>query len=145
VNRRVPEVILDEDSVGESMGKRRANLATRDLIGKAGTQPTNSSRRRDRRGASSSVYPALCYVARLVNQAGSIMSLDASDIEKIAHLARLAIAPESIERYAADLSNILELVAQMDAVDTTGVEPMAHPLHMSQRLRPDERLRAGSA
>ncbi|CRI64571.1 MULTISPECIES: Asp-tRNA(Asn)/Glu-tRNA(Gln) amidotransferase subunit GatC [Thiocapsa] len=65
------------------------------------------------------------------------MSLDASDIEKIAHLARLEIAPESIERYAADLSNILDLVAQMDAVDTTGVEPMAHPLHMSQRLRPD--------
>ncbi len=65
------------------------------------------------------------------------MSLDASDIDKIAHLARLAIAPESIERYAADLSNILELVAQMDAVDTSGVEPMAHPLHMTQRLRPD--------
>ena len=65
------------------------------------------------------------------------MSLDACDIEKIAHLARLEIAPESIARYAADLSNILDLVAQMDAVDTTGVEPMAHPLHMSQRLRPD--------
>lgn len=65
------------------------------------------------------------------------MSLDASDIAKIAHLARLEIAPESIERYAADLSNILDLVAQMDAVDTTGAEPMAHPLHMSQRLRPD--------
>lgn len=65
------------------------------------------------------------------------MSLDASDIEKIAHLARLATAPESIERYAADLTNILDLVAQMDAVDTSGVEPMAHPLHMSQRLRAD--------
>ncbi|MCG6895627.1 MAG: Asp-tRNA(Asn)/Glu-tRNA(Gln) amidotransferase subunit GatC [Thiocapsa sp.] len=65
------------------------------------------------------------------------MSLDASDIEKIAHLARLAVAPESIERYAADLSNILELVTRMDAVDTHAVEPMAHPLHMSQRLRPD--------
>ncbi|NCA70182.1 MAG: Asp-tRNA(Asn)/Glu-tRNA(Gln) amidotransferase subunit GatC [Sphingobacteriia bacterium] len=65
------------------------------------------------------------------------MSLDASDIEKIAHLARLAIAPESIERYAVDLSNILDLVARMDAIDTTGVTPMAHPLHMSQRLRAD--------
>jgi aspartyl-tRNA(Asn)/glutamyl-tRNA(Gln) amidotransferase subunit C len=65
------------------------------------------------------------------------MSLDASDIEKIAHLARLEIAPESIERYAADLSDILDLVAQMDAVDTSGVEPMAHPLHMGQRLRAD--------
>lgn len=65
------------------------------------------------------------------------MSLDASDIDKIAHLARLAIAPESIERYAADLSNILDLVAQLDTIDTSGVEPMAHPLHMTQRLRPD--------
>ncbi|NEV62551.1 Asp-tRNA(Asn)/Glu-tRNA(Gln) amidotransferase subunit GatC [Thiorhodococcus minor] len=65
------------------------------------------------------------------------MSLDSSDVEKIAHLARLAIAPEQTERYAADLSNILDLVAQMDAVDTTDVEPMAHPLHMAQRLRAD--------
>lgn len=66
------------------------------------------------------------------------MSLDRSDIEKIAHLARLAITPEQTERYAADLSNILNLVTQMDAIDTTGVEPMAHPLHMVQRLRPDQ-------
>lgn len=66
------------------------------------------------------------------------MSLDHSDIEKIAHLARLAITPEQTERYAADLSNILNLVAQMDAVDTTGVAPMAHPLLMAQRLRPDQ-------
>ena len=66
------------------------------------------------------------------------MSLDRSDIEKIAHLARLAIAPEQTERYAADLSNILDLVAQMDALDTAGVEPMAHPLQMVQRLRPDQ-------
>jgi aspartyl-tRNA(Asn)/glutamyl-tRNA(Gln) amidotransferase subunit C len=138
VNRRVPEVILDEDSVGESMGKRRANLTTRDQIGKAGTQPTEFESAHETAAALQvPCIRRLCYVARLVNQAGSIMSLDASDIEKIAHLARLAIAPESIERYAADLSNILELVAQMDAVDTTGVEPMAHPLHMSQRLRPD--------
>lgn len=66
-----------------------------------------------------------------------VSSLDAADIEKIAHLARLAVTPEAIGRYAADLSDILELVARMEAVDTREVEPMAHPLHMSQRLRPD--------
>ncbi len=66
------------------------------------------------------------------------MSLDRSDIENIAHLARLAISAEQTERYAATLSNILDLVTQMDRVDTTGVEPMAHPLHMTQRLRPDQ-------
>ena len=65
------------------------------------------------------------------------MALDRSDVEKIAHLARLAVDPEAGERYALDLSNILDLVAQMDAVDTAGVEPMAHPLHQAQRLRPD--------
>ena len=65
------------------------------------------------------------------------MSLDRSDIDKIAHLARLAITPEQAARYATDLSSILDLVAQMDSIDTSGVEPMAHPLHMVQRLRPD--------
>ncbi|MBV5309096.1 Asp-tRNA(Asn)/Glu-tRNA(Gln) amidotransferase subunit GatC [Chromatium okenii] len=66
------------------------------------------------------------------------MSLDRSDIDKIAQLARLALAPENTDRLAVDLSNILALVAQMDAVDTSGVLPMAHPLHMTQRLRPDQ-------
>lgn len=65
------------------------------------------------------------------------MSLDRSDIDKIAHLARLAITPEQAANYATDLSRILDLVEQMNAVDTSGVEPMAHPLHMVQRLRPD--------
>lgn len=65
------------------------------------------------------------------------MSLQRSDVEKIAHLARLAVSEEECDRYAGDLSNILDLVAQMDSVDTGGVEPMAHPLHMAQRLRAD--------
>jgi len=65
------------------------------------------------------------------------MSLDRSDVEKIAHLARLYISEDEKARYAADLSNILDLVAQMDAANTTDVQPMAHPLQMSQRLRAD--------
>ncbi len=66
------------------------------------------------------------------------MSLDRSDIEKIAHLARMAVDEDRIEGYATDLSNILGLVAQMDDVETGDVTPMAHPLHMAQRLRVDE-------
>jgi aspartyl-tRNA(Asn)/glutamyl-tRNA(Gln) amidotransferase subunit C len=58
-------------------------------------------------------------------------------VEKIAHLARLAIDDQEAERYARDLSNILNLVEQMNAADTHGATPMAHPLHMAQRLRPD--------
>jgi aspartyl-tRNA(Asn)/glutamyl-tRNA(Gln) amidotransferase subunit C len=65
------------------------------------------------------------------------VTLERSDVAKIAHLARLAISEAEIEQYTADLGNILDLVAQMDQVDTTGVEPMSHPLHMAQRLRPD--------
>ena len=65
------------------------------------------------------------------------MSLDRDDVVKIAHLARLAIDEADIARYARELSNILELVEQMNQVDTTDVEPMAHPLDTSQRLRAD--------
>lgn len=66
------------------------------------------------------------------------MSLERSDVEKIAHLARLAVSEEELDAVTSDLSNILHLVAQMESVDTAGVEPMAHPLHMAQRLRADE-------
>jgi aspartyl-tRNA(Asn)/glutamyl-tRNA(Gln) amidotransferase subunit C len=65
------------------------------------------------------------------------MALAPSDVDKIAHLARLALPEAARDRLCADLSNILALVEQMGAVDTTGVLPMAHPLHMTQRLRPD--------
>ena len=65
------------------------------------------------------------------------MSLDKNDVEKIAHLARLAIAESDIPGYAGSLSSILELVEQMDAVDTENVTPMAHPQDAFQRLRAD--------
>ena len=66
------------------------------------------------------------------------MSLQHSDIEKIAHLARLAIAEEDIPRYARELSNILQMVEQMNGVDTRTVVPMAHPMEAGQRLRSDQ-------
>ena len=66
------------------------------------------------------------------------MSLDKNQVEKIAHLARLQIDSADIPQYATNLSNILDLVAQMDAVDTNGVDPMAHPTEAVQRLRVDE-------
>lgn len=66
------------------------------------------------------------------------MSLGPDEVKKIAHLARLAISAEDIPLYARNLSSILELVAQMNAVDTGGVAPMAHPLDTAQRLRDDQ-------
>ena len=65
------------------------------------------------------------------------MSLEGSDVDKIAHLARLEIADSDVPEYVGNLSKILDLVAQMDRVDTSNVEPMAHPLEMVQRLRED--------
>jgi aspartyl-tRNA(Asn)/glutamyl-tRNA(Gln) amidotransferase subunit C len=65
------------------------------------------------------------------------MSFDQSDVEKIAHLARLAVPAEEARALGGDLSRILDLVAQMEQVDTSAVEPMAHPLQMTQRLRDD--------
>ncbi len=66
------------------------------------------------------------------------MPLDHADVKKIAHLARLDLGDEKVAGIAADLSNILDLVEQLSAVDTEGVTPMAHPLQMAQRLRRDE-------
>ena len=65
------------------------------------------------------------------------MSITSNEVTKIAHLARLSIPPEAVERYAHDLSGILALVERMNQADVQGIEPMAHPLDMSQRLRAD--------
>lgn len=65
------------------------------------------------------------------------MSLDTGDVAKIAHLARLGVDDNELQDFSAELSNILDLVEQMHKVDTTGIEPMSHPLHMTQRLRTD--------
>lgn len=66
------------------------------------------------------------------------MSLDRSAVEKIAHLARIRLAEPERDAYVQDLNAILALVEQMNAVPTDGIEPMAHPLPMVQRLRPDQ-------
>lgn len=78
--------------------------------------------------------------------------MESAEVRKIAHLARLGVAEADIPDYARDLGAILALVAQMNEVDTAGVEPLAHPLDMVQRMRPDEvtetdqrqRLQAGA-
>ncbi|MBO2929164.1 Asp-tRNA(Asn)/Glu-tRNA(Gln) amidotransferase subunit GatC [Metapseudomonas otitidis] len=66
------------------------------------------------------------------------MALERSDVEKIAHLARLGLSEGDIPRTTETLNNILGLIDAMQAVDTDGVEPLAHPLEATQRLRADE-------
>ncbi|WP_022978328.1 Asp-tRNA(Asn)/Glu-tRNA(Gln) amidotransferase subunit GatC [Nevskia ramosa] len=65
------------------------------------------------------------------------MSLSPEQIRQVAQLARLELNPEQVEPYARQLSNILEMVDRLSSVDTANVSPMAHPLDMVQRLRPD--------
>ncbi|MCK5810767.1 MAG: Asp-tRNA(Asn)/Glu-tRNA(Gln) amidotransferase subunit GatC [Cocleimonas sp.] len=65
------------------------------------------------------------------------MSLSTEEVKKISLLARLAISDEEAQQYSESLSEIFDLVEQMNAIDTTGIEPMAHPQDISQRLRED--------
>ena len=65
------------------------------------------------------------------------MALERCDVEKIAHLARLGLTESEIPQTTATLNNILGLIDAMQAVDTTGIEPLAHPLEATQRLRAD--------
>ncbi len=65
------------------------------------------------------------------------MSLTRADVEKIARLARLAMDDQEIQAAQAQLNNIFGLIAEMQAVDTTGVAPMSHSQDLAQRLRDD--------
>jgi aspartyl-tRNA(Asn)/glutamyl-tRNA(Gln) amidotransferase subunit C len=69
------------------------------------------------------------------------MSLLPHDISRIANLARLALSPEQSERMLTQLNGFFDIVEQMNAVDTTGVAPLAHPTavidHVALRLRDD--------
>jgi aspartyl-tRNA(Asn)/glutamyl-tRNA(Gln) amidotransferase subunit C len=66
------------------------------------------------------------------------MALDKSEVEKIAHLARLHISDAEADEVSSRITDILSLIDQMQSVDTDSVEPLAHPLDAVQRLRADE-------
>ena len=65
------------------------------------------------------------------------MSLSPDDVKKIAHLARLNLSGNDIDLYTPQLSSILHFIEQLSEADTTNIEPLAHPLNLSQRLRED--------
>ena len=69
------------------------------------------------------------------------MTLNASDISRIANLARLELAPAESERLLTQINGFFDIVEQMRAVDTSGVEPLSHPVAAVQdialRLRDD--------
>ncbi|WP_395059126.1 Asp-tRNA(Asn)/Glu-tRNA(Gln) amidotransferase subunit GatC [Polaromonas sp.] len=69
------------------------------------------------------------------------MALTSQDIERVANLARLELRPDETDRVLGQLNGFFSLVAQMDAVNTDGVEPLAHPAavlgQVALRLRED--------
>ncbi len=66
------------------------------------------------------------------------MAIASSDIAKLAHLARIAVSDDEVGQVTERISDVLNLVDQLQAVDTEGVNPMAHPLDATQRLRADQ-------
>lgn len=66
------------------------------------------------------------------------MALDKNEVAKIAQLARLHVNDSEAEEVANRISDILELINRMQAIDTENIEPLSHPLDAVQRLRADE-------
>ena len=65
------------------------------------------------------------------------MAIERQQVEQLAHLARIALDESTLSRTTRSLADVLALIDQLQAVDTTGIEPMAHPLDAVQRLRAD--------
>ena len=65
------------------------------------------------------------------------MSLTTDDVKRIAHLARIEIGEDEAQSTLKQLSGILGLIEEMQAVDTTGIAPMSHSQDVTQRLRED--------
>jgi aspartyl-tRNA(Asn)/glutamyl-tRNA(Gln) amidotransferase subunit C len=66
------------------------------------------------------------------------MSLDNKQVKEIAYLARLSVDDSQLEQSTEELNNILNLMEELGEIETGDIDPMAHPLNMSQRLREDE-------
>ncbi len=64
--------------------------------------------------------------------------MDKKTVSKIADLAKIQIDDNQIDKIVNNLEKILELVDEMNSIDTENVEPMAHPLNLKQELRADE-------
>jgi len=63
--------------------------------------------------------------------------LSLEDVKRVAHLARIAVDETEARAVLAQLGGVFQLIEQMQAVDTRGIEPMSHALDLVQRLRED--------
>jgi aspartyl-tRNA(Asn)/glutamyl-tRNA(Gln) amidotransferase subunit C len=61
-----------------------------------------------------------------------------SDVQKVAKLARLRLTDDELHRFTDQLAAVLEHAADLETLDLDGVEPMAHPVPLTNVLRADE-------
>tara|TARA_B100000965_G_scaffold221590_1_gene185387 strand:+ start:216 stop:503 length:288 start_codon:yes stop_codon:yes gene_type:complete len=66
------------------------------------------------------------------------MSIDKSDIEHLCNLSKLNLDEEEQSIFLSQMQSILGMIEELQEVETSDIEPMAHPLQMTQRLRDDE-------
>jgi aspartyl-tRNA(Asn)/glutamyl-tRNA(Gln) amidotransferase subunit C len=67
------------------------------------------------------------------------MSLSVADVAKVAILARLRLSPDELKTFTGQLNSIVDYVAQLQELDTTGVEPLAHGIELRNVFRDDVR------
>ena len=77
------------------------------------------------------------YAAPIFKVSAAVMALELDDVKRVAYLARVAIEDAEARAVLAQMNDVFCLIAEMQAVDTRGVEPMSHALDLTQRLRAD--------
>jgi aspartyl-tRNA(Asn)/glutamyl-tRNA(Gln) amidotransferase subunit C len=77
------------------------------------------------------------YAASIFKVFAAVMALKLDDVKRVAYLARVAIDETEAQAVLTQMNEVFGLIAQMQAVDTRGVEPMSHALNVTQRLRAD--------
>jgi len=76
----------------------------------------------------------LCYTREIIEAS---MSVDAATVRRIAHLARIAVGEDEVERLQGELNAMLAFVEQLQEVDVAGVEPMTSVTPMTMKMRAD--------
>ena len=66
------------------------------------------------------------------------MALSEKKLKDIAFLARIDINEAEIKKVTVEINNVLNLMANLSKIDTSAIQPMAHPLDMLQKLREDD-------
>lgn len=64
--------------------------------------------------------------------------IDESQVRKVARLARLELSDDEVHLFSGQLAAVLDYVKQLDQIDTSGIDPLHHPISLADVVRPDE-------